>query len=171
MKIAFYYIFLYIFLLSLQISFLDVLFPNFLVPIVILVAGVIWTIRLGFKQALWRLVPLLIFYELLVSGELRLFVIYGVILAYATSFLSRRMLIEESVLAVVFYSFCIIVGALVFQVGTQLLLQMPVTGISWQSFIIQYGVTVVLFWVTKKIIFFFQDRIDTYRSDRALMIR
>jgi hypothetical protein len=29
----------------------------------------------------------------------------------------------------------------------------------------------VLFWVTKKIIFFFQDRIDTYRSDRALMIR
>jgi ABC-type uncharacterized transport system permease subunit len=116
-------------------------------------------------------VPLLVFYELLTSGELRLFVIYGVILAYATSFVSRRMLIEESTLAVFFYSFCIITGALFYQVAIQLLLRLPVQGISWQSLLLQYGMTVVTFWMTKKVIFFFQDRIDTLRSDRALMIR
>jgi len=60
MKVALYHSLLFIFLLAVQISFLDVLFPDFLVPLIILSAVVVWTVGLGFRQALWYLLPLLI---------------------------------------------------------------------------------------------------------------
>ena len=61
MKIAFYYGILFLFLLVLQFSFLNILFSFISIPLVLLIAGVIWTLRLGFHQALWLLIPLLFF--------------------------------------------------------------------------------------------------------------
>ena len=171
MKIVLYHILLFTFLLTTQISFLDVLFPDFLVPLLILSAAVVWTVSLGFRQALGYLVPLLISYELLASGDIRLLSIYVVLLAYGTSFLSRRMLIENSGLASLFYVASIIGSAVVYHLASQLWLPGGIDLPSWKSLLLQTGVAFLVFFFTKKVLFAFQAHIDTLRSDKALMIR
>ena len=74
MKIGAYILILLSLLLVVQISFVDVLFPTFLVPAVIFASLVVWTLTLGFRSALWYIIPLLILYELLTAGEVRLLV-------------------------------------------------------------------------------------------------
>ncbi len=171
MKIALYYSFLFAFLLTTQISFLDIIFPDFLVPLLVLSAVVVWTVSLGFRQALWYILPLLILYELLAAGDIRLLSIYGVLLAYGTSFLSRRMLIENTTLASLFYVASIMGGAYLYQWASQLWLVGVVDLPSFQSGLFQTGVAILVFFFTKKILFAFQSRVDTLRSDQALMIR
>ena len=171
MKIALYYSFLFTFLLTTQLSFLDIIFPNFLVPLLVLSAVVIWTVSLGFRQALWYILPLLISYELLAAGNIRLLSIFGVLLAYGTSFLSRRMLIENSTLASLFYVASIMGGAFLYQWATQWWLLGVVNWPSFGSSLLQSSIAILVFLFAKKILFAFQVRIDTLRSDKALMIR
>jgi len=171
MKVALYHSLLFIFLLAVQISFLDVLFPDFLVPLIILSAVVVWTVGLGFRQALWYLLPLLILYEVLVVGGIHLLSIYGVLLAYGTSFLSRRMLIENSILASLFYALGIISSACLYQWITQEGFHKAWSLPSFTSILFQILIAIPVFLLTRKILFAFQARMDTLRSDRALMIR
>lgn len=171
MKASFYIIILFILLLTLQISFFDVLFSGFLVPPIILSAVVVWTVSKGFRQALWWFLPLLLLYELLTSGEIRLVSLYGVLLAYSASFLSRRTLIENSFASALFYAFLIECGAVVYYVGTAFLLKTYFVLAAWQSLVFQLGVIFVIFLLVRKGLLVFQNYLNTMYSDRALMMR
>jgi hypothetical protein len=171
MKIVLYQTLLFASLLTIQISFLDILFPYFLVPLIVLSAVVIWTVDLGFRQALWYVLPLLILYELLTVGGIHVLSIYGVLLAYATSFFSRRMLIENNSFISFFYAVAIVSSAGLYQwliqVGLERVWVLP----SWQSIGWQISVAVLVFFLTQKVLSAFRTCIDRLRSDQALMIR
>lgn len=171
MKTALYTITLFLFLLTLQISFFDVLFSHFLVPVVIVSAVVVWTVTQGFRQALWWILPALLLYELFTSGTLSLMSVYGVVLAYGISFLSRRTLIENGFAAAFFYSMVIEVSAFCYHVGMMLVFKTPLPVMSWQNWLFQLGVILVVFVLVRKVLLSFQRHLDTLRSDRALMIR
>lgn len=88
-----------------QISFLNILFPSvpsFLLPLAAVIA---WTLALGFPKSLTMTLPLVLFFDLQASGGLTALSLYAVLLAYGTSFLSRRVLIERRGLGVLLYGF------------------------------------------------------------------
>jgi hypothetical protein len=173
MKIYFYYFLLFVVLLILQFSFLNVLFPFVGAPLCIIAAGVIWTIRLGFRKALWLLVPLLLLYDVLGAGRIEVYSLYILFFSYAMSFLSRRVLLENTLVSTFFYSFLIFLGvefafflSLYFTDKTFL-----VTALGERRYVANFLVAWFSFFLVKKIIFFFQNKIDQLRSDNALMIR
>jgi hypothetical protein len=173
MKIAFYYSILFLILLVLQFSFLNILFSFLSIPLVILIAGVVWTLRLGFHQALWLLVPLLFLHDLLGPGRLEVFSVFVIFFAYAVSFLSRRVLLESTILSTAVYSFFIYLSIVLYTFGLGWYrgdMGGYVSTVLSQSF----GSLLVIvgsFWIIRGIILRFQRKIDQLRSDSALMIR
>ncbi|MCW1888644.1 MAG: hypothetical protein KIH67_003775 [Candidatus Moranbacteria bacterium] len=173
MKIAIYYSILFLVLLLLQFSFLNILFSFITIPLIVLIAGAIWTLRLGFHQALWLLIPLLILHDLLGSGKLEIFSVFVIFFAYTVSFLSRRVLLESVLISTIVYSLFIYLGMVFYALG-----------LGWYrediwiylAPIFRQGGGILLvilgsFWVTRSIILRFQRKIDQLRSDSALMIR
>jgi|GEM_PF-5915510 len=78
----------------LQRSGFDIIWPNFQAPAIMIALVVSLVFILGFEQGLaWSLLAVLI-YSLLGRGDL--FVVYAVVVAYGTSFLSRRLVIERT---------------------------------------------------------------------------
>ncbi len=171
MKITLYTFILLGLLLVLQVSFLDVLFPSFLVPTVIFASLVIWTLSLGFRQALWYILPLLLLSELLTAGEIRLLSVYGILLSYGVSFLSRRMLIENFLLSAIFYTVIIMMSALFYHVAVALIFPSLKYVFMMKAFFFESMITFLIFIFIRKLLIFFQHYLDTLRSDRALMIR
>ena len=173
MKIAFYYGILFLFLLVLQFSFLNILFSFISIPLVLLIAGVIWTLRLGFHQALWLLIPLLFFHDLLGPGKLEIFSVLVIFFVYVVSFLSRRVLLESVFLSTMVYSFFIYLSIILytFALGWY-------RGDMWGYAAVilsqSFGLLLVIigsFWFIRGVILRFQKKIDQLRSDSALMIR
>ena len=84
----------------LQRSFLDVLWPSLEAPSLLIATIISLVFLLGFKQSLgWVLFTVLLF---MLLGTVGYFAIFAVVVAYGTSFLSRRLLIErrlQSILA------------------------------------------------------------------------
>ncbi len=171
MKIGAYILILLSFLLVVQISFVDVLFPTFLVPAVIFASLVVWTLTLGFRSALWYIIPLLILYELLTAGEVRLLGAYAVLLSYGVSFLSRRMLIDNVALSTIFYTAIIMFGALFYHGVVGLIFTTLRYKVTLGEFFFEYLITFIIFVLVRKILIAFQLSIERLRSDRALMIR
>lgn len=78
-----------------QVSFLDILFPWFHVPLLIVASIVSWTLLVGFPASLWITVPLCLLFDLIIFGSVSGLSLYGVALAYATSFVSRRLMADR----------------------------------------------------------------------------
>ncbi|MFZ1626347.1 MAG: hypothetical protein WAT81_00915 [Candidatus Moraniibacteriota bacterium] len=79
----------------LQRSFFDVLWPSLIAPALIISVVVSLVFLLGFEHGLpWVFLTLFLFTLL---GEVGIFPVFAVGVAYGTSFLSRRLLIEHHV--------------------------------------------------------------------------
>ncbi len=173
MKIIFYYSLLFLILLVLQFSFFNILFSFVGVPLVILIAGIIWTLRLGFREALWLLVPLLLLYDVLGSGRLEIFSVYVIFFVYTVSFLSRRVLLENVTVSTLIYSLFTYLGILLYALSRGLFGEhnwMYFSEVTTQAL----GILILIvgtFLVVRSIILRFQNKIDQLRSDSALMIR
>lgn len=102
-------------LVMLQVSFLDILFPWFHVPLLILASIVAWTLVVGFPGSLWMTVSLSLLFDSVSVGSVSSFSLYAVLLAYTTSFLSRRLLVEHRGLGLGLYALFAAGGALGYQ--------------------------------------------------------
>lgn len=78
---------------ALQLSFFDIAFPWFHAPLLIIACVTAWTLVTGFPGSLWMTVPLAALFEIFSVGTIGIFSLYAVFLSYATSFLSRRILV------------------------------------------------------------------------------
>lgn len=78
---------------ALQLSFFDIAFPWFHTPLLLIACIAAWTLALGFPASLWMTIPLAAAFEVFSAGTVGVFSLYAILLAYATSFLSRRILV------------------------------------------------------------------------------
>lgn len=96
MKIFFLRLFFIIALIFFEFSFLDILFPWTIGPILVFVSVIIWSLSVPFPNVFWRVIPTTLFLDIISSGMPGFFSLYAVCLVYATSFISRRLSIEQS---------------------------------------------------------------------------
>lgn len=104
MKIFFLRLFFIFSLVFFEFSFFDVLFPQIAVPAVLVVSVVVWTLIVDFPYVLYMVIPLTAFYDIISSGTLGTLTLYVVPLAYVTSFLSRRLLVEHHGIGMILYA-------------------------------------------------------------------
>lgn len=98
MSIVLQQILILLFIVILQRSLLDILWPGFDAPSLIIAATIALVFVLGFARSLRWVLLLIFFYVLLGNdGVQGLFPVIAVGIAYATSFLSRRLLIERHI--------------------------------------------------------------------------
>lgn len=95
MKIFFLRLLFTLAIVFFEFSFFGVLFPQVSAPLIILVSIVAWTLLFEFPRVLYTILPLAALSDIIASGEVGALTLYAVALAYATSFLSRRLLIER----------------------------------------------------------------------------
>lgn len=104
-------------IIFLQLSFLDILFPSFTVPILILTAVVAWTLLLGFPEALTVTVPLTLLFDTVANAEVSFVSVYVVFLSYGTIFLSKRLMIEHHGMSLLLYALFAGGGVLLYQLS------------------------------------------------------
>lgn len=115
MKLLFYRIIFLLFLVLMQLSFFDIIFPWFRIPLFLLGVVVIFTLVRGFPQALFMTVPLTLLFDVTSIGTVTWFSFYAVIFSYGTSFLSRRLLVEHRGLGLLLYAVVSYGGVLLYQ--------------------------------------------------------
>lgn len=115
MKIFFLRLLVLLFLVFLQISFFDILFPWFRAPLFLLGVIVAFTLVRGFPGALFMTLPLSLLFDAASLGAVTWFSLYATVFAYGTSFLSRRLLIEHRGLGLGLYGLVAYGGALLYQ--------------------------------------------------------
>ncbi|OGI19605.1 MAG: hypothetical protein A3J06_01115 [Candidatus Moranbacteria bacterium RIFCSPLOWO2_02_FULL_48_19] len=104
MKIFFLRLLFILSLVFFEFSFFDVLFPRMAAPVILIVSIVVWTLLVGFPRVLYMVIPLSAFFDIASSGSLGSLTLYAVLLSYATSFLSRRLLAEHHGTGMVLYA-------------------------------------------------------------------
>ncbi len=96
MSIVLQHILFLLLIVIMQRSFFDILWPGFDAPALIIATTITLVFVQGFAQSLRWVLVLVFFYVLLGNGDTQgLLPIVTVGIAYATSFLSRRLLIER----------------------------------------------------------------------------
>ena len=109
-------IMLLLFAVILQRSFFDILWPSLIAPALIISVVVSLVFLLGFKQGLPWVFLTLFLYTLL--GEVGIFPVFAVGVAYGTSFLSRRLLIEHRFQSSLALSIVTAASAIVYVLGS-----------------------------------------------------
>lgn len=104
MKIFFFRLLFILVLVFFEFSFFDILFPRIVVPVVLVVSVIVWTLIIDFPRVLYIVVPLAAFFDIVASGTLGALTLYAVLLSYATSFLSRRLLVEHHGMGMTLYA-------------------------------------------------------------------
>lgn len=95
MSIFFQRFFMLLLAVVLQHSFLDILWPNLETPSILIAVIISYVFLLGFKRSIgW---VLLVAWLSLLIGEVSVFPVFAVGIAYGASFLSRRLRIEHRV--------------------------------------------------------------------------
>lgn len=94
MKIFFLRLLFILTLVFFEFSFFDILFPWISAPLVILDSIVAWALLVNFPRVLFMTIPLTVFFDIVASETQGTFTLYAVLLVYAMSFLSRRLLLE-----------------------------------------------------------------------------
>lgn len=172
MKIVLLHIFLFAGLLISEVAFLGIIFPSFPAPLVIMSAVVVWTLLLGFQRAIFFTVPLTLLYDILLSGQIRPFSVYMVLVAYSVSFLSRRLVVEHQGLAAFFYAAIVAAAAGGYQLFLAILEHRSLfplfPGLPYLSFIF---VAFVAFWFTYSLLTRFTRYIELLRAESALFTR
>lgn len=117
MKIFFLWSFFLLFVLSLQISFFDILFPWITVPIWIFSFVIVWSLTIPFPQVFFRVIPMTMLFDILSFGAPGIFSLYAICLVYVMSFLSRQLSLERNTVGMSFaflFSFGVLMGYRVF---------------------------------------------------------
>jgi hypothetical protein len=104
MKIFFLRLFFILAIVFIEFSFFGVISPQAFTPFVLIASVVAWVLVSGFPAALFMTVPLAAFFDIVSSGMPGSLTLYSVPLAYATSFLSRRILVEHRGTGMVLYA-------------------------------------------------------------------
>lgn len=105
----------FLFILTLvffECSFFDILFPATLAPFLLITSIVVWVLLSGFPQALFMIIPLAVLFDIVTTGMPNTLTLYAVPLAYTTSFLSRRLLVEHRGAGMFLYALFAAIGAL-----------------------------------------------------------
>lgn len=172
MKIFFLRMLFILSLVFFEFSFFSVLFPNFSVPVILVVSIVVWTLLVGFPRVLSMVIPLSAFFDIASSGNLGSMTLYVVPLSYATSFLSRRLLAEHHGTGMVLYAFFASLGSfgyvvfkLLFTHGSSFfrLAEIPIEtflAITTPQFLLSILLSALLFPIMYGII----RRVETYMS-------
>ena len=95
MKIFFLRLFFILAVVFFEFSFFDILFPQMGAPLVLIASIVAWVLVSGFPAALFMIIPLALLFDVVSAGMPGALTLYAVPLAYAVSFLSRRLLVEH----------------------------------------------------------------------------
>lgn len=111
MKIFFLRLFFILIIVFFEFSFFDILFPETSAPFLIIASVVAWILIAGFPRALFMTVPLTAFFDIVSTGMPGALTLYAVPLAYTTSFLSRRLLVEHRGIGMILYALFAGVGA------------------------------------------------------------
>lgn len=112
MKIFFLRLFFILTIVFFEFSFFDILFPETSAPLVLIASVVAWILVSGFPRALFMTVPLAVFFDIVSSGMPGALTLYSVLLAYTTSFFSRRLLVEHRGIGMALYAIFAGIGAL-----------------------------------------------------------
>lgn len=112
MKIFFLRLFFILAMVFLELSFLDILFPEMPAPPIVITGIVAFGLISEFSQALFMILPLALFFDIISSGKPGALSLFAVPLAYATSFLSRRILMSHRGWGIILYA--LVSGAAVF---------------------------------------------------------
>lgn len=104
MKIFFLRLFFILALMFFQFSFFDILFSQISAPLVLIASVVSFVLVSGFPSALFMTVPLTVFFDIVSSGMPGPLTLYAVPLVYATSFLSRRLLVAHISMGMILYA-------------------------------------------------------------------
>jgi hypothetical protein len=104
MKIFFLRLFFILVVVFIEFSFFGVIFPQAFTPFVLIASVVAWVLVSGFPSALFMIVPLTAFFDIVSLGMPGSLTLYSVLLAYTTSFLSRRILVEHRGAGMVLYA-------------------------------------------------------------------
>ncbi len=115
MKIVLLRILFLLLLVFLQTSFFGIIFPWFQTPLFLMGAVISFTLVRGFPGALFMVVPLVLFFDTLSLGAITWFSPYAVFVAYVTSFLLRRLLLEQAGLGLLVYSLVSFGATLLYQ--------------------------------------------------------
>lgn len=112
MKIFFLRLFFILTIVFFEFSFFDILFPGTSAPLLLIASVVAWILISGFPRALFMTVPLTAFFDTVSTGAPGALSLYAVLLAYTTSFLSRRLLLEHRGIGMILYALFAGIGAL-----------------------------------------------------------
>jgi hypothetical protein len=95
MKIFSFRLLFILIILFFEFSFFDVLFPWVSAPIIIIASVVAWSLLRPFPLMFFMTIPLTLLFDIVSSGRPNIFSLYAVLLVYTTSFISRRLLVEQ----------------------------------------------------------------------------
>lgn len=112
MKIFSMRLFFILALVFFEFSFFDILFSQISSPLILIASVVAWVLVSGFPAALFMIVPLSVFFDIVSAGMPGALTLYAVPFAYTTSFLSRRILAEHRGMGMVLYALYAGIGAL-----------------------------------------------------------
>lgn len=112
MKIFFLRLLFMLIIVFFECSFFDILFPATPAPFLLIASIVAWVLLSGFPQALFIIIPLAALFDIVTTGMPRTLTLYAVPLAYTTSFLSRRLLVEHRGAGMFLYALFAAIGAL-----------------------------------------------------------
>ncbi len=182
MKVFFFRSVVVLTLVFLQLSFLNVIFPWFHAPLLLLVSVVSFALLLPFPGVLRMTIPLSVLYDIVSYGSLGWFSLYAVVLAYATGFLSRRLLIEHRGLGLGLYAlftFGAVFGyqlLMLFVVRDDRLSLLPEirlmsSGFSWDVEIFSFGLSVMLFWILYFVLSRFERHAELLAQKQMLRVR
>lgn len=123
MKIFFLRLLFILSVVFFEFSFFDILFPEMYAPLAIIASVVAWILISGFPRALFMTVPLTALFDIVSTGVPGALSLYAVLLAYTTSFLSRRLLVEHRGIGMILYALFAGIGALGYSVFNFLFFQ------------------------------------------------
>lgn len=112
MKIFFLRLFFILALVFFEFSFFDILFPQISAPLILIASVVALVLVSGFPAALFMIIPLAMFFDIVSAGMPGALTLYTVPFAYTASFLSRRILAEHYGIGMVLYALYAGIGAL-----------------------------------------------------------
>lgn len=169
-------------LVFLQLSFLNIIFPWFHAPLLLLAAVVSFSLILPFPDVLKMTVPLSAAYDVISYGSLGWFSLYALLLAYATGFLSRRLLIEHRGLGFGLYAlfaFGAVLGyqlLMVFLVRDDSLAFLPElgpvpVGFSWEIELFSFILSAALFWILHAVTSRFERYVGLLAQKQLLRVR
>jgi hypothetical protein len=112
MKIFFLRLLFILAAVFLEFSFFDILFPETPASLLLIAGVVAWILIAGFPRALFMTVPLTALFDIVSTGAPGALTLYAIPLAYTTSFLSRRLLVEHRGIGMILYALFASIGAL-----------------------------------------------------------